>query len=143
MESDTLLKYDDLLTAFEWVSSSAPTLNSAFISRKTGALHWASELMELEDELPEDIEDGSIYIAVPHRKDLNLGKNLVLNFTDERLPDSYATVATFFHKRGAYGRFKDLLERKGILEDWYEYETQAVEEALRNWSVENGLQLKP
>ena len=99
--------------------------------------------MELEDQLPEDIEDGSIYIAVPHRNDLNLGKNLVLNFTDERLPDSYATVANFFRKRGAYGRFKDLLEHKGLLEAWYEYEAQAVEQALRVWSAENGLQLKP
>ena len=143
MESDILVSYADLLAAFEWVSSSAPTLNSAFVSRKTGATHWASELMELEDELPENIEDGSIYVAVPHKRDLNLGTNLVLNFTDERLPESYATVASSFRHRGAYGRFKDLLERKGILEDWYEYETQAVEEALRTWSVENGLQLKP
>ena len=143
MELDTLVSYADLLTAFEWVSSSAPMLNSAFVSRKTGALHWASMLMELEDELPEDIEDGSIYIAVPHKNDLDLGKNLVLNFTDERLPESSATVATFFRKRGAYGRFKDLLERKGLLEAWYEYEAQAVEQALRTWSEENGLQLNP
>jgi hypothetical protein len=50
-------------------------------------------------------------------------------------------VATFFRKRGAYGRFKDLLERKGLLEAWYEYEAQAVEQALRTWSAENGLQL--
>ena len=99
--------------------------------------------MELEDELPEDIEDGSIYIEVPHKRDLDLGKNLVLNFTDERLPESSATVASFFHQRGAYGRFKDLLERKGMLEAWYEYEAQAVEQALRTWSEENGLQLKP
>jgi hypothetical protein len=33
--------------------------------------------------------------------------------------------------------------RKGLLESWYEYEAQAVEEALRTWSAENGLQLKP
>jgi len=142
MEPNTLVKYDDLLTAFEWVSSSAPMENSVFVSRKTGALHWASELMELEDELPEDIEDGSLYVAVPHKRDLHLGKNLALNFTDERLPESCATVATFFRQSGAYGRFKDLLERKGMLEAWYEYEAQAVEQALRTWSEENGLQLK-
>lgn len=141
MERDTLVNYDNLLTAFEWVSSSAPMLNSAFVSRKTGALHWASDLMDLEEELPEDIEDGSIYIAVSNKNDLNLGKNLVLKFTEERLPDSCATVATFFRKRGAYGRFKDLLERKGLLEAWYEYEAQAVEQALRAWSAENGLHL--
>jgi len=143
MESDTLVSYADLLTAFEWVSSGAPMENSAFVSRKTGALHWASVLMELDDELPEDIEDGSLYVAVPHKRDLDLGKNLVLNFTDERLPESSATVASFFRHRGAYGRFKDLLERKGMLEAWYEYEAQAVEQALRTWSEENGLQLKP
>ena len=66
MESDTRVTYDDLLTAFEWVNSGAPGENSAFVSRKTGALHWASEIIELEDELPEDFEDGSIYIEVPH-----------------------------------------------------------------------------
>ena len=52
-------------------------------------------------------------------------------------------MATFFHQRGAYGRFKDLLERKGMLEAWYECEAQAAEQALRAWSAENGLQLKP
>jgi hypothetical protein len=61
----------------------------------------------------------------------------------EKLPESCDTVATFFRHRGAYGRFKDLLERKGMLETWYEYEAQAVEQALRTWSEENGLQLKP
>lgn len=143
METDAPVSYADLLAAFEWVSSSAPMENSAFVSRKTGATHWASELMELEDELPEDIEDGSVYVAVPHKNDLDLGKNLVQNFTDERLPESNATVAAFFRQRGAYGRFKDLLERKGILEAWYEYEAQAVEQALRTWSAEVGLQVKP
>ncbi len=143
MESDALVSYADLLEAFEWVSSSAPMENSAFVSRKTGATHWASVLMELEDELPEDIEDGSIYVAVPHKRDLYLGKNLALNFMGEKLPESCDTVATFFRHRGAYGRFKDRLERKGMLETWYEYEAQAVEQALRTWSEENGLQLKP
>jgi hypothetical protein len=57
--------------------------------------------MELEDELPEDIEDGSVYVAVPHKNDLDLGKNLVLKFTDGKLPESYATVAAFFRQRGA------------------------------------------
>ena len=140
---DARVSYADLLAAFEWVSSSAQMENSAFVSRKTGTTHWASDLIELEGELPEDIEDGTIYVAVPHKTDLDLGKNLALSFTGERLPDSYAAVAGFFRQRGAYARFKDLLERKGILDTWYEYEAQAVEQALRTWSEENAIQLKP
>jgi hypothetical protein len=143
MAHSALVSYADLLAAFDWVSSSGAMENSAFVSRKTGATHWASDVIELEDELPEDIEDGSIYLAVPHKNDLDLGKQSALRFAEKHLPESSATVAGFFRQRGAYARLKDLLERKGILEAWYEYESQAVEQALRGWSDENGIQLKP
>jgi len=132
------VKYDDLLAAYEWVSSS-PEDSDAFVSRVTGNVHWSSSTMALDDELPEDIEDGSIYIAVPNKHDLNLGKNLALTFAEEHLADSYQSIATFFRQRGAYGRFKDFLERKGCLEAWYNYEAKATELALREWAAEEGL----
>lgn len=134
------MKFDDLLAAYEWVSSS-PDDNEAFVSRFTGNVHWSSSTMELDDELPEDIEDGSIYVAVPNKHDLNLGKNLALAFAEEQLADSYQTVANIFRQRGAYGRFKDLLERKGCLEAWYDYEAKATELALREWGAEEGLSI--
>ena len=143
MTSEVLVSFADLLAAFDWVSSGAPMESSAFVSRATGATHLSSTLMDLEEELPEDIEDASLYVEVPHKNDLDLGRHLVLKFVDEKLPDSYSTVADFFRKRGAYGRFKDFLERKDMLEAWYEYEAQAIERALREWSEDNGLQLKP
>jgi hypothetical protein len=45
--------------------------------------------MELNEELPEDIEDGSIYVVVPNKHDLNLGKDLTLASAEEQLTDSY------------------------------------------------------
>lgn len=80
---------------------------------------------------PEDIEDGSVYIAVPHNNDLDLGRSLALSFADGHLPDSFEVIASFLRQRGAHGRFKDLLERKGCLQVRYEYGTSAVERALR------------
>jgi hypothetical protein len=142
MSASPLVSYAELLEAFEWVSASGSMENSAFVSRKTGCAHWASQSGELEAELPEDIEDASVYVAVPHKNDLDLGRALALRFVEERVPDAAATVTGFFRQRGAYARFKDLLERKGILQAWYEYQAQAVESALRAWSEENGLQLK-
>ncbi len=95
--------------------------------------------MELDDELPEDIEDGSLYVSVPSKHDLNLGKDLALAFAEEQLADSYQTVSNFFRQRGAYGRFKDFLETKGCLNTWYAYEAMATEQALRTWAAEEGL----
>lgn len=134
------VKFDDLLAAYEWVSSS-PDESNAFVSRATGNVHWTSSTIELDEELPEDIEDRSIYVAVPNKHDLNLGKNLVLTFAEEQLPDSYQTVESLFRQRGAYGRFKDLLERKGCLDAWYHYEAKATELALREWAAEEGLSI--
>ena len=85
------VKFDDLLSAYEWGSSSSPAENDAFVSRITGKIHWSSSMMELDEELPEDIEDGSIYVAVPHKYDLNLGNNIALTFAEEQLASSYET----------------------------------------------------
>lgn len=138
MTQQAPVKFGDLMAAYEWVSSS-PGDCEAFVSRITGNVHWSSNTMELDDDLPEDIEDTSIYVAVPNKHDLNLGKNLALTFAEEQLADSYQTVADFFRQRGAYGRFKDLLERKGRLEAWYDYEAEATELALREWAAEEGI----
>lgn len=138
--SNTPVKFDDLLAAYEWASSS-PDECEAFVSRVTGNIHLSSSTMELDDELPVDIEDESVYLSVPNQHDLNLGKNLALTFAEEQLADSYQTIAGFFRQRGAYGRFKDLLERKGCLETWYQYEARAIELALREWAAEAGLSI--
>ena len=140
MAPSALVKYDELLAAYEWVSSS-PEDSNAFVSRVTGNVYWSSSTMELDDELPEDIEDGSIYVAVPNKYDLNLGKDLALAFAEKKLAYSHQTVADFFRHRGAYGRFKDFLERKGCLEDWYAYEAKATELALREWAAEEGFSI--
>lgn len=144
MTNPTPVTYADLLDAFEWVSASPSMETWAYISRERGSVHLEpTDEDELEEELPEDIEDGSLYIAVPHKNDLDLGRDLPLSFADERLPESYSTVAGFFHKRGAYRRFKDFLEQRDLLQDWYDYEAQAVEKALREWASRNDLQIMP
>jgi hypothetical protein len=134
--------YADLLDAFDWVSATADAEDSAYFCRATGVMYFASSAMELDDELPDDIDDSGLYVAVPHKVDLNLGKSLAIKFTAEHLPDDYDHVCGFFRQRGAYGRFKELLERRESLDAWYGYEAQAVEQALREWCRENQITLQ-
>jgi hypothetical protein len=63
-----------------------------------------------EDDLPDDLETSDRYIAVPHKNDLGLGRRLALTFADREMPDSGEIVAGFFRRRGAYARFKDLVD---------------------------------
>ena len=134
-----MLNYEDLLAAYEWVSADPTYENSAFVNRTTGSVYWDSDAIEAEEELPEDIEDGTKYIAVPHKHDLDLGKSLVFEFVDEYFPDDTDKISAFFRKSGAFGRFKDLLEQKHLLETWYEYERNRVKVALLQWAEDNSI----
>ena len=136
------VKYDDLSAAFDFVSFAAPFEHQAFVSMDTGAIYWVSETGAIEDEdLPDDLETSDRYIAIPHKNDLDLGNQLAFRFAEEQLPHRYASVEACFQRRGAYARFKKLLEAEGCLEKWYAFEADATERALRDWCAANDIQL--
>jgi len=81
------------------------------------------------------------HLVVPHKTELDLGKNLALRFAALELSDSYQQVAGIFRSKGAYGRFKQLLEDNGVLENWYKFEAEACDKALREWCAANDIQI--
>jgi hypothetical protein len=136
--AQTPIKFSDIKDAFDFVSFGQPMEHEAYLCPETGEIFWHSEFGDNEEELPEDI-DGEKYIAIPHKNDLNLGKRLVLSFTEEYLPESMEKVYEIFSHGGAYARFKDLLEYRDLLQQWYEYEEKVSDQALREWCRINGI----
>ena len=136
------VKFDDLSSAFDFVSYAAPMEHSAYISLDTGKIYWISEAIDtIEEEIPKDLDDPDRYLVVPHENELDLGSRLALRFAAQQLPARYVQVEGFFQRRAAYARFKELLEREGALELWYAFEAESAEEALRQWCAENGLEI--
>lgn len=135
--------FGDISEAFETVSFNPQYHKEAYLCRETGRIYYCFiDLDDVSDELPEDIGDGGKYIQIPHKKELDLGRNLVLRFVEQELPGDTDYVSGTFRKAGAYSRFKDVLERKGMLERWYEYEANATEKALREWCEINSIEIK-
>jgi hypothetical protein len=135
------IDFDELLAAYEWVGTGETVAMDceAYVSRETGTIHWSGEVVD--EEPPEDIEDGTLYIAVPHKNEFDLGRALAIRFVEEHLPRSREAVYVFFRKRGAYPKFKSLLASSGQLDAWHEYAAAATENALREWCEENGFVL--
>ena len=100
------VSYDDLLLAFDFVSDGSLMENNAYISIDTGQIYWTSDLNPTEDEVPDDLETSDRYIAIPHKNELDLGRNLALRFVTYELPERYGHAKAFFRSRGAYARFK-------------------------------------
>ena len=92
-----------------------------------------------EQPLPDNVDDETRYLEVPNKSELGLGRPLATRFASTYLPDDEDTVWEYFRKRGAYSRFKDLLERRGMLQQWFDYEQQQVDLELRAWCEEQGI----
>ena len=132
--------FADLLIAYEFASAEDFDESAAYVCRETGAIFIISDAMDPEEPLPDDLETSSRYLAVPGKRDLDLGKPLVLRFTAQEMPDRWDEVDGIFRSKGAYGRFRTLLERSGLQERWYKYQDDETPAALRQWCEDNDLQ---
>jgi hypothetical protein len=136
--------FNDISDAFEFVSVGGFSEHGALLCRRTGKIYYRSEFSdmdELNDELPDDIEDDEKYIAIPQKRELGLGKPLALEFAREFLPDDFDDVRRLFDRKGAYRKFRALLERRNAVERWYAFESQATKRALRDWCEANSITL--
>lgn len=134
------VNFVEIRNAFEFVSSGSPSQHQAYIDKETGVIYWTSTVHTLEEDVPDDLASAENYIEMPHKNSLKLGQGLALTFIDQELPHEYNFVASLFRKRGAYRRFKDMLQYQGLLEKWYAFEERASDDALVAWCQENDIQ---
>lgn len=136
-----IIEFEEIMDAFEFVSFDHTKQSSAFLNKETGQVYFRSEFDNIFEELPEDIDDEK-YIAIPHKLDLGLGRDLVFDFAYQFLPNEIETITSLFSRKGAYSRFKSLLEDRALLDKWYEFESKANEEALRLWCEANEIETR-
>ncbi len=126
--------WDDILMAFEHVSSGMLFETQAVLNRETGEISFVSDSAFSggdEAKFPDDIDDNpDTYIEIPHKNDLDCGKQLVEEFAARLPPDTQRQVADAFRHRGAYRRYKEILESAGKLNEWYAFESAREEQAL-------------
>ncbi len=137
-------KYRDIEIAMMFVSSSGYGEHSAILYKSTGKIYYHSEYGDLDEpeEFPEDEYDLKIHIEIPHKNDLDLGRDLVFEFVERFIPNDDDRINQIFKKRGAYSRYKDFLDSRGMLQKWYDFENHREELALIQWCEENEIDIK-
>ena len=132
---------NDLREAFEFVCASGLGEHQAFLCKQSGKLYCHSELCDDLDILPDDIDDSEKFLPIPDKRELDLGKPLALDFARQFLPGDFDDVRQIFSRRGAYAKFKNLLDRRGMLDQWYAFEAEAEESALKMWCELNSIEV--
>ena len=110
--------------------------NEAYLDRRTGEVLYFSTFGD-SDEEPDDIDDTSRYVALPHAHDMGLGSRLAVEFASDTAPHLVDDVRNAFGGRGGFRRFKNLLDKHGLLDAWHAYEAERERTALIRWCDEN------
>ena len=139
-----IVNRSELEDTLDWLSASYED-DAAYTCLATGKIYWKPREEGVIDdlEIPDDLDDGDKYLPAPDKWSLDLGNQLVFDFTREFAPLRYDDIRRMFRRKGAYGRFKDFLEKEGLLDKWYRYQDEQTAKALAAWCEENGLKLGP
>ena len=134
------IRFDDIENAFLFTSMGSMSENQAILCKETGEIYYISEMGD-SDNLPDDVDESDKYIEIPYKNELDLGRNLVFQFVSKHIPEEIVKVEKIFRKKGAYSAFKTLLEQKGLLDQWHDYEDSRQSEALRKWCKDNKIDI--
>lgn len=138
-----MLSLKEILDVYQTTDFGVLTETRAFLNADDYSILVQSDFVEDDEEVVESRLANGRWIEFPNKYDLDLGKGLALRFASEYLDDAgYDRVCSYFSHRGAYGRFKDFLEDRGLLQKWYEYSELAEVNALRWWLEENKIPYK-
>lgn len=113
----------------------------AWVCRETGTVYMRSDMLDLPEPVPDDIDDEDKYLPVPGLKQLDLGQALVFDFVDAHMPDAENEVRQYFRRSGAYRRFSNLVDDRGLRDRWHAFRDERTQAAMREWCEDNGLQL--
>jgi len=136
-----VIKFQDVDFVFSFVSSGGVGEHEAYIDRESGKIYWFSAFGDNEEDLPDDL-DNEKYIPIPHKNELGLGKPLVIDFAYEVMPDYAEEISNIFSRKGAYSKFRALLERTNYINKWYAYETESNNKALLEWCAANQIKIQ-
>ncbi len=134
------IKFSEIEDAFFFVSMAPMYSNHAILCKDTSKIFYESEYGD-EDEIPEEIYYQEDCIKIPHKNELDLGRNLVFEFVEQYLPGDFERVLQIFRRKGAYGRYKGFLESRDFLQKWYDFENSRQKETLREWCEDNKITL--
>ncbi|MCI5144027.1 MAG: hypothetical protein D3923_00535 [Candidatus Electrothrix sp. AR3] len=134
------MKLSDIEDGIMFVSSGMYGENSAMLCKSTGEICWSSDSSDIHD-IPEEAYESDDWIDIPHCNDLDLGRDLVFRFVAQHLPSEEERIRNIFGRRGAYSQYKDFLEKKGRLQDWYDYENEHTLKAIKEWCQDKEIEI--
>lgn len=130
----------------------------SFVDRETGEvitvslddLHAAEEEDEEEEDDEDEEDDPAVAIArdpgryawLPSKYEVNSWE-IMREFCEMvEPPKRRDRLLSAIHGRGAFRYFKDLATEYGLIDEWYEFQDDALREIAREWCEDHGIRYR-
>ena len=139
------MKYGDIEDAFH-LTSAPEGLPFVILHRHTGQVlcdHDGIGEYDIEMARDQGVDvDGPDWVAVPGKRELDLGRKLAIDFAAEHLSsEDFDRVQGIFSRSVAQWRFGER-DYQNKLEAWHDFEAAGTEKALREWCAEHKILLE-
>ena len=112
-----------------------------YYNKQTGELEYFNYEHENPNDLElEEVEDDEKFIRLPDKFDINdygILKDFMFVQEDREIRDALYDI---IHSKGVFKKFRQVVERFGILEKWYEFNNEEYEDIVKEWCEENALE---
>lgn len=113
-----------------------------YVNCETGEVLARTDLMEGDDETLEALEEDPAWVAVLSSFDLH-DMETMRRYTNRIAgPAASKELSEALHGRGAYRRFRDVIRRRGLQDEWNEYREKKHEESVRFHLKQHGIRFR-
>lgn len=94
---------------------------------------------DVEDMTPDEVDESERFIFLPSSFDINnwqMMQDFIWTLEDTRLQDRLNDA---IHRSGAFRNFRDVLDEKGLTDEWYKFRDASYRDIATEWCENNGI----
>ena len=112
-----------------------------YYNKITGELEYFNREQENPNDLDiDEIDEDENVVALPSKysiDDYGIMKDFMFAQKDKKIHDA---IYDSIHQKGAFRKFRQVVEQYGILQKWYEFKDKEYEDIVKEWCEKNGLE---
>lgn len=138
------MQSDDVTAYLDCETGTVVTIGAEIVSlsEHDETYEWRDWERELIDVLHEVDNGSKRYLQLPSTRDVHewdIMRRFYETVGDDQVKE---LLLRTIHGRGAFRRFKDELDRSGLLDRWFDFKRNALSEQAMEWCIKNGIPFK-
>lgn len=131
------VKLSDIIDAIEMMDQ----YSEYFLDQKTGEIEWINDMtmgQEEKEQIYDRLDEHGFY-RLPTSYDIR-EYDIMEDFIDGMPEAVQGRMYQAIQGKGAFRRFKDMVNDMGIEQTWYDFQNDAYKRKAIRWCEENGVE---